>query len=1153
MAKRTLKLKIDRVQQDNQAIVGQDLITTTANVIGTAYKGTAFVPKKIVSSFAINDSQEDPDIDLIYNTQFNTLGSSRQNRFEHLYDDYSCNVDSNGYDAISIWMENGGQQSTFTRVLGIGTGVKDTNTGKMQNSGFNVANNISSGTLSQTVNSNLNAITNGVAGNTSFIFKTINEISKASSDVDTSDVTKVDYLDELFCNIKTQAEQTELNILTDVMIFASGVLPDLTAQDIADESKFFEYSSVASTYNITKQVSNKNQNFIKLSGFKPYNIPSENKDKPFSYAQDDYLDQANFIEKQDKYSNSDKNYFSSRMLDKGYFTYATFPFGGINDKFTNHKRFTVLTAKPHSIITAALPEGQKNVPDYNSFESEYTTAKTPWITSQPIDRSTFGSSATDNRQSIHDKVQDLFRFYSLDDGDIGNKIRIKINPTRRGTTKIETNFMSDEEFATFDVYIFIYEPRNNSYVNIETYRDVNLHPDSPNYIASKIGDVYEYYDFNLNRVAQKGFFRNKSQYVRVEVKEAIDEKRFKNQHELIPSGFRSYPYIEFTKNAFKSFWNDDGQLDTLFDTQGVYQLPPLYVLNKYEEYNTDHLVENITNHWGVVFNRSKIVKDRLVPNSLVSYSDAVSREISPHFYYTKYFLNGIEGSHSYKNIWKENDNYLNSFFHLEKILVKTSTENVKELDRYKHSGRVPSNTTNYKYLNISDDSLWEHDRELRSLYRDKLSFDLFTYGGFDGVDIRDNDKRFLKNDAILRELTDSNDNNCTYTSYDKAIDIATDDETCAGDILIVPGIKEIPVVNKCVQKCEEDRRHFYLADISGAASSSNIVYYTDTRTGKNNKQLISSKGTTGQYFLVENNLENYFLNRSEITSTDKRFILKDENDPNQGDNIKYYDYKTVLENNFDTIKAMWLSEDIRSRYLFASYGDLTSTLGASSERQISSDVFVLGKMAQLSSPNSNIIGQSTLSFHGVGTNFDLILQTRLNYNSELFEDDLAEFRKSSSNLIYTPKRESPQLITQLTSHENRKEIFQEQKYVRTIQEIKKIIKYDIFINDSFINGGVLFSQNSNLENLYQKLDIQLNLLMQNLVQSGLIIGYKVRIQNFQDDKTILDMQNYIIRGNIVLQFTESDIINLQLDEVLSDLSLLANPGQDTVYIPRSKF
>ena len=191
-------------------------------------------------------------------------------------------------------------------------------------------------------------------------------------------------------------------------------------------------------------------------------------------------------------------------------------------------------------------------------------------------------------------------------------------------------------------------------------------------------------------------------------------------------------------------------------------------------------------------------------------------------------------------------------------------------------------------------------------------------------------------------------------------------------------------------------------------------------------------------------------------------------------------------------------------------------------------------------------------FHGLPSNFNLILQTRLNYHNEKFESDLAEFRKASANLIYMPNNEIPQLITQLTSYENRKTIFQELKYVRTIQEIKKRIKYNIFIDDSIIFGGALFSQNSRLENLYQKLDIQLNFLMSSFLESGLITGYKVRIQQFNDEKTILDMQNYIIRGNIVLQFTESDIINLQLDEVLSDLSLLANPGQDTVYIPRSK-
>ena len=69
---------------------------------------------------------------------------------------------------------------------------------------------------------------------------------------------------------------------------------------------------------------------------------------------------------------------------------------------------------------------------------------------------------------------------------------------------------------------------------------------------------------------------------------------FKNQHQLLPSGFRSYPHIKFEKNAFKRWTNNDADLNTMFDTQGVYQLPPLYALNSYEEYETNFLVDDIT-------------------------------------------------------------------------------------------------------------------------------------------------------------------------------------------------------------------------------------------------------------------------------------------------------------------------------------------------------------------------------------------------------------------------------------------------------------------------------------------------------------------------------------------------------------------------------
>ncbi len=1138
MTNRTLQLNIEKSLQTPSAMSAQDLIATTANVIGAAYKGTAFVPKKIVSSDTGLFFDAEGGETLTYNTRVNMLGSSRQNRHEHLYDDYSCNVDSNGYDAVSVWLDNGGTQATFTRILGVGNGTRDAITGKMQESGFNAANNISSGTLSQSVSPNLNAVSNGVSGNVSFLFKTVNEISKRSAlDSTQSDVESVDYLDELFCN--ENITTSELNILSDVMIFASGVLPSLSSEESIDSFSYHDYDTNASSYaSQTKQTLDQKQNFIDLKGFSPYIKTEEH--KPFNFVQNSYLNTSNYIEKQNIYSSPDKNYFSSRFLEKGYFTYATFPLCGINDHLTPHKRFTLLTSKPYADIN------DNSVPDYNSFESEFTTSKTPWITSQPLFRTSFGEDQTDNRKLVHESVEDLFRFWSLDDGDVGNKYRIKINPTKRGEPNIETNYMIDDEFATFDIYIFIYEPRVNRYINIETYKDVNLHPDSPNYISNLIGDVYEYYDFKLKKVVQKGFFKNKSQFLRVEVNKIIEEKTLKTQHSLIPSGFRSYPHIKFEKNAFSSFINNNDTLNTLFN-QGVYQMPPMYVLNKYTEYDKSHLIDHISNHWGVVFNRSKIKNNTLMPNSLREHNNPISENVSPHFYYSKYFLTG--NNNSQKDIWVDQDNYLNSFFHLEKILVKTDDEGVVSLDRYKHSGRIPSNTNNYKYLNLSDDSIWLFNNKLKNTYRDKLSFDLFTYGGFDGTDIRDQDKKNFRNDAIIRELSDSNEVRSTFTAYDTAIDIATSDTTCAGDILIVPGIREIPIVKKCTQICEEDRRHFYLADISGAASSSNILYFND-ETGDQNVQVFSTKGIMGQYFKIENDLSRYTFNKSAIKVNDNEIKLKQENNPETGDYFTYFNYTSIVEHFYETMYDLWESQFISSRYLFASYGDLIVNFQGASQRQMTSDLFVLGQIAQNANPNNTISNNGSLIYHGSRANTKLILQHLLNFNSESFENLLVKARKSSINVIYTPKNLNARLLTDLTSYENRKHVFKEQKHIRAIQEVKKIVKYSIFLDESFIQGGLFFTQNSSLNNIYQKFEIQMNLLMQNLVDAGYITGFLVKIQKPQDVRTMLDMQNYIIRGNIVLQFDNSDIINLEIDDVLSDLSLLANPGQDAVFIPR---
>ena len=61
------------------------------------------------------------------------------------------------------------------------------------------------------------------------------------------------------------------------------------------------------------------------------------------------------------------------------------------------------------------------------------------------------------------------------------------------------------------------------------------------------------------------------------------------------------------------------------------------------------------------------------------------------------------------------------------------------------------------------------------------------------------------------------------------------------------------------------------------------------------------------------------------------------------------------------------------------------------------------------------------------------------------------------------------------------------------------------------------------------------------VAEGLISNYLVDIPRREDKQTILDIQDYKFRGKIVLQIGSSDIIELDIDNILNDLVLLSSP------------
>jgi len=130
---------------------------------------------------------------------------------------------------------------------------------------------------------------------------------------------------------------------------------------------------------------------------------------------------------------------------------------------------------------------------------EYSNASTPWIQSQTI-----GEIRTD-----------LFKFHTLGDGTYANS-DIKVSIT--GITAPDT---ASNAYGTFTVLVRDINDTDTSTNVLESYDNVTLDPDSPNYIARVIGNSAPTYDINTGETYYVGDFRNLSKYVRVEMSDNV--------------------------------------------------------------------------------------------------------------------------------------------------------------------------------------------------------------------------------------------------------------------------------------------------------------------------------------------------------------------------------------------------------------------------------------------------------------------------------------------------------------------------------------------------------------------------------------------------------------------------------------------------------
>jgi hypothetical protein len=144
----------------------------------------------------------------------------------------------------------------------------------------------------------------------------------------------------------------------------------------------------------------------------------------------------------------------------------------------------------------------------NAGDSQYglTNASTPWILSQGIapwsGLSSSGGSVT--------KYQ-LFKVHTLSDGTNTNtQYKIEISNVKLSST------VAGSDWGSFTLAVRAYSDTDKKPKYLEIFQNLNLDPNSANFVARRIGDRYNYITY-AGKIIEFGTYRNLSKYVRIEV------------------------------------------------------------------------------------------------------------------------------------------------------------------------------------------------------------------------------------------------------------------------------------------------------------------------------------------------------------------------------------------------------------------------------------------------------------------------------------------------------------------------------------------------------------------------------------------------------------------------------------------------------------
>ena len=498
------------------------------------------------------------------------------------------------------------------------------------------------------------------------------------------------------------------------------------------------------------------------------------------------------------------------------------------------------------LLTSSIDRNANSatVPNFTTYSDRFRTAFSPWVTSQK-----FGGTS-----------KNLFRVHLLDDGTVPtNKVKISIQNVRKSSV--------DDDYGTFDLLVRHKSDTDTQKVVLESYPSLNLNPMSDDCIAKRIGDQRLYFDFDKNVESQKlvleGTNRNTSVYIRIEMNSEILDGAIEKT--ALPVGFRgpfhlvtsgsdiisspSYPHVSWTGLPGANAGGVVPGAGKIADWSTVQNYgnqlreAPVPMRLTVADGIDPKKTANKNYFWGTQFT----VQDNLTEPNKSTLKDELKGYATyyPHFstLYQNAWVGANEGAEDSSGTVYDADRFNNNAFSLENIqvLTKSITDTVDarqwQAASYRRNGVLSSSLKDSvgnwypgRFLNV--------DKDLGDVASRKyFKFTFCVQGGFDGVDIFNEDKAKLLDAAAKREMDDTLQGVAegpTVSSYIKAIDVMAEKSDVDVQLLAIPGIRETKISDHAIDKTEERFDALYIMDVEERDELNNVVTSSIESIGVNN-------------------------------------------------------------------------------------------------------------------------------------------------------------------------------------------------------------------------------------------------------------------------------------------------------------------------------